>query len=677
MSEFNNKLDLAKSKQRRVYLIAGITGLVLLLLITALFVVSRGTRVEVMTEEAKELATVKTSEGWAFSVGNTVYSLLGNPVVTVSAPGFKTATSVIGPHHLGKVFPLELQELPGRLMMKISGDQEYLEKTIWHLNGNAAALSPVLDVELQAGSYTVTINNPFFQPKEMGVEIKRHEQLNLQVDLQPLDGKLSISSEPAGATVFLDEQEIGATPLELEQPGGRYNLLVKAENYVDTVELLEITHSNTEVNRNYLLVRKKAEVALDLRPMGGTLLVNGIQTDNREMTGPLLLDATIEHRLTYMKPGYYSKSKTVLLAADEKKRVALHLEPEMGNVAITSSPPASIWIDGKDYGHSPLTISLPAVSHTILMKRPGYRMVSKVVQPQGGRTQKISVTLLTEYQARLKEAPREVTNQAGIRMKLYVVQDSFTMGAPRSEKGQRANEFQRRPRLTKPFYASLFEITNGQFAGFNRQRAGTVENNPVTSISWHEAAAFCNWLSKKENINPFYITQHGKVSGFNPHSDGYRLLSEAEWEWLSRKSGKKQQTIFTWGNGMIIPPQAANVADESAKGQVRFYVPNYRDGFPGVANVGSVNREPSGLYDMAGNVSEWVHDVYSSIPPTSDTPLSNPLGPQQGHAHVVKGANFRSGTLSTLRPSFREGLTAGRDDVGFRIARYLYGESNE
>lgn len=677
MSKFNTKLDLAKSKQKRVYLIAGITGLILLLLMTTLFVVSRGTRVEIMTEEAKDLATVKTTEGWAFSAGNTVYSLLGNPVIAVSAPGFKTATSVITPQHLGKVLPLELQELPGHLVMKISVDQEYLEKTMWRLDGNAAVLSPVLDVELQAGSYTVTIDNPFFQPKEMGVEIKRHEQVDLQVALQPLEGKLAISSKPAGATVFLEEQEIGETPLELERPGGRYKLRVKAENYIDTVDLLKITQKDTEVSRNYLLERKKAEVALDLRPEGGTLLVNGVQVNDREITESLLLDMMVEHRLTYMKPGYYSQSETVLLAADEKRRVALHLESEMGNVAITSSPPASIWIDGKDYGLSPLIISLPAVSHTILLKKPGYRMVPKVVQPQGGRTKKISVTLLTEYQARLQEAPREFTNQAGIRMKLYVVQDSFTMGAPRSEKGQRANEFQRRLILTKPFYASLFEITNGQFAEFNRQKAGTVENNPVTTISWHDAATYCNWLSKKEKIRPFYITQQGKVSGFNPSSDGYRLLSEAEWEWLSRKSGKKQQTIFTWGNDTIIPPQAANVADESAKGSVRFYVPNYRDGFSGVAKVGSVNKEPSGLYDMAGNVSEWVHDVYSSVPPIPDTTLSNPLGPQQGHAHVVKGANFRSGTLTTLRPSFREGRTTGRDDVGFRIARYLYGESNE
>ncbi len=79
---------------------------------------------------------------------------------------------------------------------------------------------------------------------------------------------------------------------------------------------------------------------------------------------------------------------------------------------------------------------------------------------------------------------------------------------------------------------------------------------------------------------------------------------------------------------------------------------------------------------MAGNVSEWVHDVYSIVPP-GHVVVRNPLGEKRGNAHVVKGANWRSGTLTTLRPAFREGLTGGRDDVGFRVGRYLYGGVDE
>jgi formylglycine-generating enzyme required for sulfatase activity len=110
---------------------------------------------------------------------------------------------------------------------------------------------------------------------------------------------------------------------------------------------------------------------------------------------------------------------------------------------------------------------------------------------------------------------------------------------------------------------------------------------------------------------------------------------------------------------------------------VIFYVPNYNDSYVNVAPVGSFNRELSGLYDMAGNVSEWVHDVYLVMPPMTNTTVLNPMGEQRGQSHVIKGGNFRSGSITMLRPAFREGLTTGRDDVGFRIGRYLYGRKNE
>lgn len=672
MSQFNEKLDQAKNRQKRIYLFSGLTVMSILLLVVVLFVFSRGTRVEIMPMEANELATISVIEGFSFSIGDVVYSLAGNPVISASAPGFKVATKTIDSVYLGKVFPLELFELPGRLVIKISGNERNLSKTAWQINGRDTDLSDKLDLELEAGSYTITINNPFFQLKVLTVEIKRRKQTKLQVDLQPVDGMLNISSKPDGAKVFLNEKVIGQTPLEYSQNGGLYTLRVTAENYADTIEQFEITRSKPEVNRNYQLEYKKTKVALKLTPEGGTLLVDGVQAKE-----PLFLNTIVEHRLTYMKAGYYTETKSVRFSADQEKEISFQLKPEIGQVKISSSPPASIWINNKDYGISPVNVSLPAVTHQIIFKKPGYRSVSRTVKPTGKSVQKISTTLLTEYQARLQEAPLELTNQAGIKLKLFVMRNHLTMGAPRSEKGQRANEFQRNISLTKPFYASIFEITNSQFAKFNPKKAQGAANIPITLISWQEAVAYCNWLSKKEKLQLFYEITNGKVNDFNANADGYRLLSEAEWEWLARKSGKTKQTIFSWGNETIIPPNTANIADETAKGQVTFYVPNYNDGYVNVAPVGSFNRELSGLYDMAGNVSEWVHDVYLVMPPMTNTTVRNPMGEQRGQSHVIKGANFRSGSITMLRPAFREGLTAGRDDVGFRVGRYLYGGKNE
>lgn len=672
MSQFNKKLDKAQSRQKRIYLISSLTMMSILLLMVVMFIFSRGTRVEVMPLEAGKSATISAIDGFSFSIGDVVYSLVGNPVINVSAPGFKVATETIDSVYLGKVFPLELFELPGHLIINISGDEKNLAKTAWKINGRDTALSAKLDIELEAGTYTVTINNPFFQPKELTVVIQRRKQTKLQVGLEPVDGRLNISSSPAGAKVFLNEKVIGNTPLEHSQNGGLYSLRITADNYVDTIEQFEITYSKPEVKRNYQLAHIKAKIIPKLTPEGGKLLVNGVLVKE-----PLFLSTKIEHRLTYMKAGYYSETKKIQLSSDQEKIVFFQLKPEVGQVEISSSPPATIWINNKDYGNNDITVSLPAVPHQIIFKKPEYRSVSKTVNPTGKFVQKVSAALLTEYQARLQEAPRELTNQEGIKLKLFIKPGYLEIGAPRSEKGQRANEFQKKIRLTKSFYASIFEITNSQYAKFNPKKSLGAANIPVASINWQEAASFCNWLSEKEKIQLFYKITNGKVNGFNENADGYRLLSEAEWEWLSRMAGKTKQTIFSWGNEMIIPPNTANIADEAAKGQMIFYVPNYNDGYVSVAPVGSFKKELSGLFDMAGNVSEWVHDVYSVMPPMANTTVENPLGKQRGQSHVIKGANFRSGSITMLRPAFREGLTTGRDDVGFRIGRYLYGGKNE
>ncbi len=668
MSQFNKKLEEARARQKRFYLAGGCVGIIFLALVIIFFVISRGTRVEISPEEAQGISTIRVA-GWnGFSIGETVYSLMGYPLVMVSAPGFQDATEQIDSLSLGRVFPVILKELPGRLIIELTHVESDPTMTSWLVNGSYVGRSPTLDIERKAGLYEVTIDHQFYQQKKLNVELQRGEETRLETSLIPVDGLLKIQSYPTESSIYINGKEVGKTPLNWVGGGGRYSIRVSSENYSDTVDDVEITRSESTVVRNYKLALKQGTVVFDLRPKGGRLLVDGVIAEPR-----LDLDAGVQHTISYAKAGYYPEKQMVEVAADEEKEVVLTLKEEVGDVVIQASPSATIWIGAKNYGPSPVTAELRAIEHTISFKKDGYRTVVKKVRPKGGTSKNVSAKLLTEYQARLKEALPEYTAYAGIRMKLFRVNDTFTMGAPRSQKGQRANEILREVRLSKPFYVSAYEITQAQFSKFQKNRSITNANAPATSISWEEAATFCNWLSAKEGFKPFYSIVNGRVVRFDGTADGYRMLTEAEWEWLARKAGKRKQTIFSWGNETTVPKNAANIADESAKGQVRFYVPQYNDGYSGEAPVGRFTQEPSGLYDMSGNVSEWVHDTYSIVPEGVGSTLRNPLGSARGQSHVVKGANWSSGTITNLRPSFREGITAGRSDVGFRIARYLYG----
>ena len=141
MSRFRTKLDQAKSRQKRLYLVAGMAGAVIALLAAALFVVSRGTLIAILPEEAKELAEISVIEGIGFSIGDRVYSLTQNPVITVSGQGYKAATERIDSARLGKVFPVELLALPGRLVIEVANRESFLSETVWRVNDRDVARS--------------------------------------------------------------------------------------------------------------------------------------------------------------------------------------------------------------------------------------------------------------------------------------------------------------------------------------------------------------------------------------------------------------------------------------------------------------------------------------------------------------------------------------------------------
>jgi len=254
------------------------------------------------------------------------------------------------------------------------------------------------------------------------------------------------------------------------------------------------------------------------------------------------------------------------------------------------------------------------------------------------------------------------------------------MGAKRSQKGQRANETIREVRLTKPFYLSVHEVTNAQYFNFkqrdNDNKSIEVNDLPVVNISWNDAALYCNWLSKTEGLKPFYKVENGKAVSFDLNSEGYRMPTESEWSWTAKKNpSKRKDLIFPWGNEMPVRKGSGNYADESSKQFTTSYIPDYQDGYSKRAPVGSFEPNQKGVYDLGGNVSEFVNDYYSIMVENKIIYLDL-TGPDRGRGHVVKGSSWSSSSLSELRYSFRDESLEGDDKTGFRIARWLFGKGD-
>ena len=180
---------------------------------------------------------------------------------------------------------------------------------------------------------------------------------------------------------------------------------------------------------------------------------------------------------------------------------------------------------------------------------------------------------------------------------------------------------------------------------------------------------YCNWLSAEEGLEPAYREEFGKWVAITPFPNGYRLPTEAEWVWALRYAGQQRPARFSWGDRWPPREGAGNFADQSAIELLQTLIPRYNDGFTSTAPVGRFRANALGLYDAAGNVSEWVNDYYSVPTPGQTTAVINPTGPTRGQAYVIRGSSWRHATETELRLSAREAGNSRRDDVGFRIAR--------
>jgi formylglycine-generating enzyme required for sulfatase activity len=666
MNPFDQQLRAAKKKQRLLYVGIFVLFLIGALVISIVILASRGTRIEIKPDDAATQSSVRLSSGIAVIIGETLYSVSQNPVVVVSSAGFQSKTQVLNSNDFGKVMTVNLLPLPARVELSTNIDDD---KTSWIINGETLAISNTFEYELVAGDYELTISHPYFNNKTITLLLTRGEVFKKTIEIDPIDGTISIKTIPDGAHVSVNTINMGMTPLTLSISGGQHDVIVALDNYEALNDTVEVSRIQPDVNRDYRLELKKAIIDVILKPGTGKLNLDGIAI---KKTHKISVEAGIKHRLTYSRPGYFTESKMFNIAADDTLQLTFELKKEMGSVDIESSPVAEVELNGKFVGTTPLQLSLNAVDQKFTLSKQGFRSITKIIIPSAASTKKISVSLIPERMARLKEAPNNYTNKAGGSLKLFTPNDTFTMGAERSEPGQRANEFIKTVKLSKAFYAGVYEVTNAEYIQYDKNKQGDPKK-PVTSVSWSDAAAYCNWLSQLEGLMPVYRIKNHQLQGINANTDGYRLLTEAEWEWLARKSGKSKQTLFVWGNERVIPKSAINVADESAKGKVKIFVSKYNDGYPEVAPVGSFTQEKSGLYDQGGNVSEWTHDVYSIVLPESGKVFQDPFDLAMGSTHVVKGANWRSGSVTELRPAFKEGLNGSRDDLGFRIGRYVYG----
>ena len=236
---------------------------------------------------------------------------------------------------------------------------------------------------------------------------------------------------------------------------------------------------------------------------------------------------------------------------------------------------------------------------------------------------------------------------------------TFTMGSPANEPQRGNNEIQHQVTVSS-FYMGKYQVTQKEWyevmgTNVRQQRdkvnpegpmRGEGDNYPMYYVSWFEAVEYCNRRSQREGLTPAY-TINGTNVTWNRNANGYRLPTEAQWEYACRAG-----TTTAYHTGAVISDNTGWYEANSG-----------RTTHP----VGQKTANAWGLYDMHGNVLEWCYDLYGSYASGAQT---DPVGASSGSNRVVRGGSWdastqvvRSAHRGSLNPTYRN------NSFGFRLVR--------
>ena len=573
----------------------------------------------------------------------------------------------------------DLSRLPGKIVFTTNPGVDF---DLYVDDSEVSKATP--ETFVSAGNRKIELRFDRYFPIEKEIFVNgKGEIQEYSFDLDPSWADVSISTEPVDVGIFNGNERLGNTPSTIQLIQGKNTLSLRKSGYKDYEIQLDIVAQDSVSLESLILSRLDVPLEIMSEPEGASININD---EYRGLTPmEIMLEPLVEHKILISKPGYKDINNQLRLDTIESlsskgknsEVLDYFLEEILGQVSFVGTDGAKVYRSDDLIGVIPFDIEMISEEQILKVKKDGLVTQEIKMTPNPNYPQKIEVKLLNEEQTVLAAIPKTLKTSQSQEMKL-ILPGSFVMGTPRRSQGRLSNENERLVEITKPFYIGTKEVTNNEFRAFKPKHTSGAEMfrelsngmHPTVMVTWSDAAAYCNWLSEKESLVPAYENIDGQYKLKQPITNGYRLPTEAEWEWVSRYNGGAGEQRYPWGDSMPPIEESGNYADESTESLLTNVLKDYWDGYPVTAPSGRFYPNKIGIYDLGGNVAEWVSDYYAV--PTRQLRLveKDPSGPADGTARVIKGSSWRDSSLTKLRFAYRDYGTQGRLDVGFRIARY-------
>lgn len=484
--------------------------------------------------------------------------------------------------------------------------------------GDHAEKSPATFEDLEPRKYRLRVMSPGYDPIETTVDLGAlRAPPPAQFHLVRSKGLLRLESDPSGAQFSLRSEDRktsreGVTPQTIaDLPTGKYSVEAHRGNW-EMRDQIEVQRGET-TTKSFAFVTAPIKITSD--PAGAEITIDGAPHGRT----PLQLDLPVtSHSVTARLTGWPNEEQKIDVGAQQPN--AAHFVFANGSVKITSAPGgASVRANGKDLGQTPLVIEeVKPGDVTYELRMSGYNptTVTGKVDPQQ------QTFLAARLEKSVGPAPGQpFTNSLG--MKFIPVGD------------MRVSIWETRVQD----YAIFVQTTGRRYEPTDFQQA---PNHPIVKVNWFDAVAFCKWLTEKEHDDNLIEERQS-----------YRLPTDREWSLavgLQNEPGGTPQARdgkikdqFPWGKQWPAPSGAGNYGSAQKHGAT--------------SAVGSFKPNSLGLYDLGGNVWEWVADTYKG----GTTPTGRDWG-------VLRGGSWATTNKLEMQSAYRNVVDRNERDViyGFR-----------
>jgi len=484
-------------------------------------------------------------------------------------------------------------------------------------------------------------------------------------------------------SLYINDNEVTTNVFKTKEVG-EYKILAKSGDFRSQTKKViayeEIDNLTLKANKTKLLANKKDSILFTLSGIDQNNnpreIENFILVDDRgqeiSTSNILMTEKSGIYKIKALYKGKYSNSITIrsnypneldvvsvypiktTLNLDTKIEVQLNVDLENYEDAIKVFENGKV-IDGKiSYDKDRTTIIFTPTTPLELGKTYKVILKKSIV---GIHENKLKDNHIFEFAVVEKIVPEMVKVESG----------NFILGDKTGKLWKFASPTQEAT-ITYDYFIGKTPVTFEMYDQYTREmRLPHVDDNgwgrktrPVINVTWEDAVSYLNWLSKKEGL-PVAYDKNGNLIDSDGNSTrditkvlGYRLPTEIEWEYAGRGGNKSKETLFSGSN------KVGDVAwySENSKGKTH--------------EVETKMPNELGIYDMSGNVWEWINDnsgVYSGIE------RINSVGPKKKGLKILRGGSFNS-IMSDTELAFRDELSPNTKDIyyGFRIARTIIKE---